>query len=185
MTQAEQLSWIPPQVSVTEQGGDLILENPIPLAEYPANLGVWLRQNAARFPDKPFVLQRDASGAWSGPTYAEALARVNRLSNGLLALGLDGSTPIAIMSENSVEMALVAAGGDADRHCRGTHQLRLLGPLARPAGTSSTSSTSSSRPSSVMSDADLHMAKLTQWDLSGCNSSPSHMPNTTTACSPL
>src|SRR5215469_8178230 len=107
MTLAEQLSWIPPRVTVSEQGEDLLLENPIPLANYPANLGVWLRQNAARFPHKPFVLQRDAEGVWQGPTYAEALARVNRLSNGLLALGLDGSRAIAIMSENSVEMALV------------------------------------------------------------------------------
>ena len=166
MTQAKELSWIPPQVSVTEQGGDLILENPIPLAEYPANLGVWLRQNAARFPDKPFVLQRDASGAWSGPTYAEALARVNRLSNGLLALGLDGSRPIAIMSENSVEMALAqlaamqigiavapisyaySALSKTGGHIK--HILDVIEP-----------------PLVVMSDADLHMAKLTQWDLSG------------------
>src|SRR5215472_9550412 len=107
MTQSEQLSWITPQVSVRSQGEDLILENPIPLADYPHNIGTWLRRNAEHFPDKPFVLQRDTDGVWQGPTYAEALARVNRLSNGLLALGLDGSRPVAIMSENSVEMALI------------------------------------------------------------------------------
>ena len=99
--------WIPPRVTVTQRGSDTILENPIALAAYPPNIGVWLRQNAERFPDKPFVLQRDAEGAWRGPTYAEARARVDRLSNGLLALGLDGSRPVAILSENSVEMALM------------------------------------------------------------------------------
>jgi feruloyl-CoA synthase len=167
MTQREQqLSWVPPQVTATMQGEDLILENPIPLADYPHNLAVWLRQNAARFPSKPFVLQRDAEGTWRGPTYAEALARVNRLSNGLLALGLDGSRPLAIMSENSVEMALVqlaamqlgiavapisyaySALSKTGGHIK--HILDVIHP-----------------PLIVMSDADLHMAKLTQWDTAG------------------
>src|SRR5918911_2348817 len=107
MTQTAQIPWIPPQVRVTERGSDLILENPVPLASYPRNIGLWLRQNAERFPDQPFILQRNAEGAWHGPTYAETLARVNRLSNGLLAQGLDGARPLAIMSENSVEMALL------------------------------------------------------------------------------
>src|SRR5690348_3281003 len=165
MTQSEQLSWIPPRVSVISRGDDLILENPIPLADYPANIGTWLRQNADRFPDKPFVMQRNAEGAWRGPTYAEALARVNRLSNGLLALGLDGSRPIAIMSENSVEMALVQLAamqvglavapisyaysamsktGGHIKHILDVTEAQLV----------------------VMSDADLHMPKLGQWDLS-------------------
>src|SRR5437868_13735306 len=107
MTQTAQIPWIPPQVCVTDRGSDLILENPVPLASYPHNIGVWLRQNPARFPDQPFILQRNAEGEWHGPTYAEALAWVNRLSNGLLAQGLDGARPLAIMSENSVEMALL------------------------------------------------------------------------------
>ena len=45
MTQTEQLSWVPPRVSVTSRGEDLILENPITLADHPRNLGIWLRQN--------------------------------------------------------------------------------------------------------------------------------------------
>jgi feruloyl-CoA synthase len=166
MTQAEQRSWILPLVAVTREGEDFILENPTPLANYPPNIGVWLRQNATRYADKPFVLQRDAEGTWRGPTYAEALVRVNRLSNGLLALGLDGSRPIAIMSENSVEMALVqlaamqvgialapisyaySALSKTGGHIK--HILDVLEP-----------------PLVVMSDADLHMTKLSQWNLSG------------------
>ena len=107
MTVTKALDWISREVRVTEQGNDVLLENPTPLAAHPRNIGAWLRQNAAQFPDKPFILQRDAAGTWQGPTYEAALARVNRLSNGLLALGLDGSRPVAILSENSVEMALV------------------------------------------------------------------------------
>ncbi|HEU4782317.1 MAG TPA: AMP-binding protein [Ktedonobacterales bacterium] len=166
MTQSEQLSWIPPRVSVISRGEDLILENPIPLADYPPNIGVCLRQNVDRFPDKPFVLQRDAEGAWQGPTYAEALARVNRLSNGLLALGLDGSRPVAIMSENSVEMALVQLAA---------MQIGLaVAPISYAYSAMSKTGGHikhildvTQAPLVVMSDADLHMPKLSQWDLSG------------------
>jgi feruloyl-CoA synthase len=153
-------------VSVTPSGPDLLLDNPMPLAAYPDNLGLWLRANAARFPNKPFILQRDAAGQWCGPGYAEALARVNRLSNGLLAIGLDGSRPLAIMSENSVEMALVklaamqvgipitpisyayalhAQAGGLIRHILDATEASLV----------------------VLSDADLHMAKHSQWGRPG------------------
>src|SRR5262249_2198919 len=166
MTQTEQLSWIPPRVAVISRSESLILENPLPLADYPRNLGVWLQQNAGRFPDKPFVLQRDAEEIWRGPTYAEALARVNRLSNGLLSRGLDGSRPLAILSENSVEMALVQLAA------------MQVGIAVVPISFaySALSKTGShikhilditQAPLVVMSDADLHMAKLSQWDLSG------------------
>ena len=119
-----------------------------------------------RFPDKPFVLQRDSEGAWRGPTYAEALARVNRLSNGLLALGLDGSRPIAIMSENSVEMALVQLAA---------MQVGLaVAPISYAYSAMSKTGGHikhildvTQAPLVVMSDADLHMPKLSQWDLSG------------------
>lgn len=166
MTQSEQLSWIPPRVSVISQGEDIILQNPLPLADYPANIGVWLRQNADRFPDKPFVLQRDAEGVWRGPTYAEALARVNRLSNGLLALGLDGSRPIAVMSENSVEMALVQLAA---------MQVGLaVAPISYAYSAMSKTGGHikhildvTQAPLVVMSDADLHMPKLSQWGLPG------------------
>src|SRR5262249_30842843 len=118
------------------------------------------------FPTKPFVLQRDAEDAWRGPTYSQALARVNSLSNGLLALGLDGSRPIAIMSENSVEMALVQLAAMqvgiavapisyaySALSKTGGHIKHILDVIQAPL--------------LLMSDADLHMAKLSQWDLGG------------------
>jgi feruloyl-CoA synthase len=166
MTLNNKMTWISPRVTVTMHGEDYIVENPIPLGDYPHNIGVWLRQNADRFPNKPFVLQRNAEGAWRGPTYAEALTRVNRLSNGLVALGLDGSRPVAIISENSVEMALVQLAA---------MQVGLaVAPISY--AYSALSKTGShikhildliEAKVVVMSDADLHMAKLHQWDVSG------------------
>ena len=159
MSDSERLSWAEPQVTLTSLGEDLVLQNPVLLASYPGNIGVWLRQQAMRVPDKPFVLQRDANGAWRGPTYAEALARVNRLSNGLLAQGCDGSLPVAILSENSVEMALFQLAA------------MQIGVAVAPISFaySALSETGShiqhildvtQAPLLVVSDADLHMPKL-------------------------
>ena len=99
--------WVKADVTVAETAdGSLILRNKLPLADYPANLLTWLHQNAARFPDKPFLQERDEQNQWCGLTYAETLAAVNRLSNGMVAMGLTADRPIAILSENCVDMAL-------------------------------------------------------------------------------
>lgn len=165
MTQTEQM-WIQPQVRVSQRDGDLILENPAALEAYPDNLALWLRQNAERFPARPFVVQRDAAGVWRGPTYAEALAWVNRLSNGLLAHGLDGSRPLAIMSENSVEMAMVTLAA-----------MQVGIPVAPISYAYALHSGAGGlikhildlidAPLAVMSNADLHMTKQAQWGRPG------------------
>jgi feruloyl-CoA synthase len=163
MVQPQMRSWVSPQVSVAEQDGDLILENAVELAAYPPNLGIWLRQNAARFPDKPFVLQREATGSWQGPTYAEALARANRLSSGLLAQGLDGSRPIAIMSENSVDMALLQLAAMQV----GIPAIPIsyaYSVLSQTGGHIKHILDVTGAPLVVMSDANVHMAKLSRWD---------------------
>lgn len=166
MVQGSPLAFLQPQVKVSQQGDDLIISNPTPLAACPDNLATWLRENAARFPDKLLIAQRDAEGEWRGPTWAEALARVNRLTNGMLAHGLDNSRPLAIMSENSVEMALVQLAA---------MQVGIaVTPISYAYSTLSASGEYirhildvTRAPMVVMSDADIHMPKLRQWDLSG------------------
>ncbi|MCP4185608.1 MAG: AMP-binding protein, partial [Hyphomicrobiales bacterium] len=146
--------------------GDLLLRNKIKIAEYPANLLTWLRENAARFPNKPFLQERGTDGAWVGITYAEALAKVNQLSNGLVALNLAADAPIAILSHNCINMALIqfaamqigypvipisfaysvrSETGVLVKHILDTTNAAML----------------------VMSDADIHMPKLSQWDNHG------------------
>ena len=159
-------AWITPQVEVIEQHGDLILQNTVSLDASPHNIGVWLRQNAERSPDKPFILQRDADGTWQGPTYAQALIRANRLSSGLLAQRLDGSRPVAILSENSVDMALLQLAA-----------MQVGIPVAPISYAYSVLSQTgghikhilevTSAPLLLMSDANVHMRKLGRWDTSG------------------
>ncbi len=160
------VSWITPKVEVIEQHGDLILQNTVSLDASPHNIGVWLRQNAERSPDKPFILQRDADGTWQGPTYAQALIRANRLSSGLLAQRLDGSRPVAILSENSVDMALLQLAA-----------MQVGIPVAPISYAYSVLSQTgghikhilevTSAPLLLMSDANVHMRKLGRWDTSG------------------
>jgi feruloyl-CoA synthase len=159
------LQWVKAEVTVTETAdGSLILQNPVPLADCPANLLTWLHENAARFPDKPFLQERDDGGPWRGLTYAETLAAVNRLSNGLVAMGLTANRPVAILSENCVDMALIefaamqvglpvtpisyAYSVRSETGSLIKHILDLIGASIL-----------------VMSDADLHMAKIDRWDL--------------------
>ncbi|HET9223673.1 MAG TPA: AMP-binding protein, partial [Roseiflexaceae bacterium] len=155
----------PPQMSITMRGRDLIIESAIALAECPQNIGSWLRRNAERFPDKAFILQRNAGGAWNGPTYAEALTRVNRLSNGLLAQGLDEAHPLAILSENSVEMALLQLAAMQV----GIPVVPIsyaYSTLSRTGGHIKHILDLTAASLVVMSNADVHMAKLRQWDSS-------------------
>ncbi len=156
--------WITAEVDLTETAdGSLVLQNKIPLAEYPANLGMWLHQNAQKSPDKPYLLQRDGEGEWQGLTYAQTLAKVNQISNGLVAMGLTASRPIAILSENSVNMALIKLAAMqvglsvvpisyaySVRSQTGSHIKHILDVT--------------NSAMLVMSNADAHMPKLNQWD---------------------
>ncbi|MGD9369690.1 MAG: AMP-binding protein [Desulfobacteraceae bacterium] len=151
------------EVDVNERSdGSIIIQNKAPLDDGPANLCAWLHQHAAASPDKPFLLERNPSGEWAGLTYAEALSRVNRISNGLLALGLDPSRTVAVLSENSIRMALFQLAAMqiglsvtpisyaySARSKTGGHIKHIL-DVTQPTVL-------------AMSDADLHMPKLNQW----------------------
>ena len=157
--------WAKVDVTVTEMAdGSLILQNKIPLADYPANLLTWLHQNAQKFPDKPYLQERDAQNQWGGLTYAETLAAVNRLSNGLVAMGLTADRPIAILSENCVNMALIQFAA---------MQVGLpVTPISYAYSVRSQTGTLIKHildvinaSMLVMSNADVHMAKINQWDV--------------------
>lgn len=158
--------WIERQVEcVHGREGSLLLRTCLAPAAGPANIGVWLRQHAARMPTKTFLAERDSSGEWRRLSYADALLKTNRLSNGLLELGLDGSRAVAVLSENCIAMALLQQAAIqvgiplipisysySVRSQTGTHVKHIL-DFTEP-------------PILVVSDANLHMPKLRQWQLS-------------------
>ena len=162
---AKDFQWVKTQVDVTKRDdGNLILRNKVPLADYPANLGIWLHRNAQTLPGKYFIKQRNGEDRWDGLTYAETLAIVNRISNGLIAMDMEAGRPVAVLSENSINMALIQVAAMqvglpvvpisfaySVRSQTGLHIKHILDVI--------------NASILVMSDADLHMPKLNQWNL--------------------
>ena len=89
--------------------GAIVLRSPQPLGAYPRVIGEWLVQWAAKAPDRTFLAER-AGDAWRKVSYAEALDRARRIGESLLSRGLTSARPVAILSDNSVDHALLALG---------------------------------------------------------------------------
>jgi feruloyl-CoA synthase len=77
------------------------------LPPYPARLTERLEHWAATAPDRTFLARRDAGGAWRRVSYAETLDAVRRIGQALLDRGLSAERPVAILSGNSIEHALL------------------------------------------------------------------------------
>jgi len=68
--------------------GTTYLRNPNPLGPYPVALTDRLVEWAQKAPGRTLAAQRDAHGEWQHMTYADALDRVRRVAQALLARGL-------------------------------------------------------------------------------------------------
>ena len=165
MTQSAQLSWVPPRVSVISRGEDLILENPIPLAGYHPTLASGCG-GTPRASDKPFVLQRDAEGGLAGANLCRGARLRQSPEQRPAGAGAGWFAPDCLHVRESREMALVQLGamqvGLAVATISYAYSARSKsgGQIKHILGITQA-------PLVVMSDADLHMPKLSQWDLSG------------------
>jgi feruloyl-CoA synthase len=86
-----------------------ILRSPERLEPFARATGEWLVQWATATPDRTFLAERSGDG-WRRVTYVDALDAVHRIGGSLLARGLTASTPVAVLSDNSVNHALIALG---------------------------------------------------------------------------
>ncbi|HEX5461476.1 MAG TPA: feruloyl-CoA synthase [Steroidobacteraceae bacterium] len=99
----------PPAVDVLERrDGTKLLSSPYPLAEYPPRIGVWLSQWAARAPDRDFLCERDPQKGWRRLTYRDAEREVRRIAGGIFAECHCAGGPVAILSGNGIEHALLS-----------------------------------------------------------------------------
>jgi feruloyl-CoA synthase len=87
--------------------GTLFLRSPHELGPYPLKLTERLEHWAAEAPDRVLFAQRDAAGGWRSVTYAAALDQARRIGEALLRRGLTPERPIAILSGNDIEHALL------------------------------------------------------------------------------
>src|SRR3954467_15465224 len=98
----------PPDVLVDRKpDGTLHLRSPHKLEAYPEKLTQRLEHWAKAAPDRVFLAQRAADGSWRKLTYAQTLARVRSVAQSLLQRNLSAQRPIAILSGNDIEHALL------------------------------------------------------------------------------
>src|SRR4051794_14438028 len=96
---------------VAERRGDgaILLRLAQPLAGYAARMTDRLDHWAARAPERTLLAQRK-EGGWHELTYGEARERAKRIAAGLLARGLSAERPLAVLSGNDLEHALLLLG---------------------------------------------------------------------------
>ncbi|HTS55434.1 MAG TPA: feruloyl-CoA synthase [Burkholderiales bacterium] len=90
------------------EDGAILIRSPHALAPYPAKLTERLVHWARVAPERIFMAQRGATETWRTLSYAEALRHVRAIGQALLARGVSGERPVAILSENDLEHALLA-----------------------------------------------------------------------------
>ena len=108
------LTFGPPEVIVERRpDGGSWRARPTRSGAYPRAATDWLDHWAAAAPERVFLAERERAGggeAWRKLTYAEARAAARSVAQGLIDRGLSVERPVAILSGNSVDHALVALG---------------------------------------------------------------------------
>ena len=101
-----------PRVNVSiRDDGATILSSPYPLPPTPRCVGDWLVRWARETPQAVFLRERSTpalDAPWRALTYSETLQRVEALGVGLLAIGVTPDRPLAILSDNGIDHALLA-----------------------------------------------------------------------------
>src|SRR5690242_10225670 len=103
------IEWLKRDIAVERRDdGTIILKSRIPLQAYekhiPASLAKWAKQA----PERIWLAQRGGPDRqWRKVSYGEAKRTVDALTQGLLDLKLEPGRPVAILSGNSIEHALM------------------------------------------------------------------------------
>ncbi|MDE2574090.1 MAG: feruloyl-CoA synthase [Rhodospirillales bacterium] len=87
--------------------GAILVRPTRPLRAYPARLTERLEHWARVAPDRVFLARREQGADWRRVTYAQAYAQTRALGQALLDRGLSAERPLAILSGNDIEHALL------------------------------------------------------------------------------
>src|SRR5258706_1059080 len=99
----------PPTVQVERRDGNIYLRSPQKLAPYARCVTEWLVQWSDKALERTFLAERKGEG-WRKLSYRETYGAVRRLAQALLDLNLGAERPVAILSDNSIDHALLALG---------------------------------------------------------------------------
>jgi len=103
------IEWLERDIAVERRDdGTMILKSRIPLKAYEKHIPASLAKWAGARGDRTWLAQRaGADRQWRRLSYGEAKRSVDALTQGLLDLGLEQGRPVAILSGNSIEHALM------------------------------------------------------------------------------
>jgi feruloyl-CoA synthase len=87
--------------------GAILMRSPLQLLPHPQKITERLVHWAKVAPDRVFLAQRDATGDWRTLTYAQTLALIRGIAAALLQRDLSPERPVAILSGNDIEHALL------------------------------------------------------------------------------
>lgn len=109
-TGARRAMFAEPRVEVEERAdGSLVLRSPVALPEPARAVGEWLLDWAGRDPDRIFLAERATPAEpWRTLSYGAALDQVTRVATWLLGRNLSANRPVAILSENAIDHAVLA-----------------------------------------------------------------------------
>ena len=98
----------PSEVQVERRPGGIVhLRSPRALPAYPRKMTERLDHWAERAPQRVFLAERGADGAWLQVTYAQARSRARRVAAALLERRLSAERPLAVLSGNDIQHALL------------------------------------------------------------------------------
>ena len=100
------------KANLRQTGAISYLEADQSLGPYPTRMTEKLIEWAQKKPNHTLYARRDPAlnGQWRHLTFAQALEAAQHIGQGLLNRGLNEHKPLAILSENSIEHALLALG---------------------------------------------------------------------------
>ncbi|MDX2142085.1 MAG: AMP-binding protein [Rhodospirillaceae bacterium] len=94
--------------------GSMILRSRVPLMRHEPVLARVLAEQAAKFENRPFILQRrGADRAWQGQSYGETKRHSDAVAQWLINRGIGGDRSVLILSGNSVAHAIIKFGAFA------------------------------------------------------------------------
>ena len=101
----------PADVAVTRSSdGAIYVRSTHALGPYPAKMTERLDYWAERAPDRTFIAQRAPDGSWREARYAQFRSQARNVAQALIDRGLSAERPVAVLSGNDIEHALVGFG---------------------------------------------------------------------------
>jgi feruloyl-CoA synthase len=97
----------PRTVRIDRDDGSIILRSPEPLQPYARCVGEWVERWARETPDAIAIGERDRKGAWRRLSWRDVRGTLGSIAQSLLELRLPGQKPVVILSDNSIDHALL------------------------------------------------------------------------------